>query len=239
MKRFIARRLMQGVVLLFMVATIVFFLGRLTGNPVDLMLPEDATAEDRAQLTQTLGLDGPLSEQFLIFIGKALHGDLGTSIRMKQPAAEAFFDRLPNTLVLLPWALLLGMGLGIPLGVVAALHRGGFLDRAAGTVAVLGVAMPSFWLGVLLIFVFSVELGWLPSSRMGGPEHYILPVITLGTFLVAGFMRITRSAMLEVLSEDYVRTARAKGVPWNVVIWRHALRNALIPFVSTAWNSNG
>jgi len=129
MKRFIARRLMQGVVLLFMVATIVFFLGRLTGNPVDLMLPEDATAEDRAQLTQTLGLDGPLSDQFLIFIGKALHGDLGTSIRMKQPAAEAFFDRLPNTLLLLPWALLLGMGLGIPLGVVAALHRGGWLDR--------------------------------------------------------------------------------------------------------------
>src|SRR5687767_4547604 len=164
MKRFIARRLMQGVVLLFMVATIVFFLGRLTGNPVDLMLPEDATAEDRAQLTQTLGLDGPLSEQFLIFFGRALHGDLGTSIRMKQPAVEAFFDRLPNTLVLIPWALLLGMMLGIPLGVVAALHRGGWLDRAAGTVAVLGVAMPSFWLGVLLIFVFSVELGWLPSK---------------------------------------------------------------------------
>jgi ABC-type dipeptide/oligopeptide/nickel transport system permease component len=234
MKRFIARRLMQGVVLLFMVATIVFFLGRLTGNPVDLMLPEDATAEDRAQLTQTLGLDGPLSEQFLIFIGKALHGDLGTSIRMKQPAAEAFFDRLPNTLVLLPWALLLGMGLGIPLGVVAALNRGGWLDRAAGTVAVLGVAMPSFWLGVLLIFVFSVELGWLPSSRMGGPQHYVLPVITLGTFLVAGFMRITRSAMLEVMESEFVKLARIKGLSETTVIWKHCLRNALIP-VLTLW----
>ena len=161
MKRYIARRLMQGVVLLFMVATIVFFLGRLTGNPVDLMLPEDATAEDRAALTQTLGLDGPILDQYAIFVGKAMHGDLGMSIRMKQPAAEAFFDRLPNTLVLIPWAILLGMMLGIPLGVVAAVHRGGMLDRAAGTVAVLGVAMPSFWLGVLLIFVFSVELGWL------------------------------------------------------------------------------
>ena len=106
MKRYIARRLMQGVALLFVVATIVFILGRLTGNPVDLMLPEDATAEDRAQLTQTLGLDGSLTDQFLIFVGKALHGDLGTSIRMKQPAVEAFFDRLPNTLVLIPWALL-------------------------------------------------------------------------------------------------------------------------------------
>jgi peptide/nickel transport system permease protein len=234
MKRFIARRLMQGVVLLFMVATIVFFLGRLTGNPVDLMLPEDATAEDRAHLVQTLGLDGTLGDQFLIFVGKALHGDLGTSIRMKQPAVEAFFDRLPNTLVLLPWALLLGMMLGIPLGVVAALHRGGWLARAAGTVAVLGVAMPSFWLGVLLIFVFSVELGWLPSSRMGGPEHYILPVITLGTFLVAGFMRITRSAMLEVMESEFVKLARIKGLSETTVIWKHCLRNALIP-VLTLW----
>ena len=166
MKRYIARRLMQGAVLLCMVATIVFFLGRLTGNPVDLMLPEGATPEDRAALVEALGLDGSLGEQFAIFVGKALHGDLGTSIRMRQPAAEAFFDRLPNTLMLLPWALLLGMLAGIPLGVVAALNRGGMLDRAAGTVAVLGVAMPSFWLGILLIFVFSVELGWLPSSRM-------------------------------------------------------------------------
>src|SRR5690349_9018640 len=139
MKRFIARRLMQGVILLFMVATIVFFLGRLTGNPVDLMLPEDATAEDRAALIKTLGLDEPLFDQFVIFVTRAVQGDLGQSIRMKQPAAEAFFNRLPNTLVLIPWALLLGMATGIPLGVLAALNRGGLLDRLAGTVAVLGV----------------------------------------------------------------------------------------------------
>ena len=234
MKRYIARRLMQGAVLLCMVATIVFFLGRLTGNPVDLMLPEGSTPEDRAALVETLGLDGSLGEQFAIFVGKALHGDLGTSIRMRQPAAEAFFDRLPNTLVLLPWALLLGMAAGIPLGVVAALNRGGMLDRAAGTVAVLGVAMPSFWLGILLIFVFSVELGWLPSGRMGGPEHFVLPVITLGTFLVAGFMRITRSAMLEVMESEFVKLARIKGLSETTVIWKHCLRNALIP-VLTLW----
>jgi len=234
MKRYIARRLMQGVILLFMVATIVFFLGRLTGNPVDLMLPEDATAEDRTALIQTLGLDGSLLDQYAIFVGKAVHGDLGMSIRMKQPASEAFFDRLPNTLVLIPWAILLGMMLGIPLGVVAALNRGGMIDRAAGTVAVLGVAMPSFWLGVLLIFVFSVELGWLPSGRMGGPSHYVLPVITLGTFLVAGFMRITRSAMLEVMESEFVKLARIKGLSEAVVIWKHCLRNALIP-VLTLW----
>ncbi|MBL6618080.1 MAG: ABC transporter permease [Reyranella sp.] len=234
MKRYIARRLMQGVALLFVVATIVFILGRLTGNPVDLMLPEDATAEDRANLTRALDLDGTLTDQFLIFAGKALHGDLGTSIRMKQPAVQVFFDRLPNTLALIPWALLLGMALGIPLGVVAALHRGSWLDRAAGTVAVLGIAMPSFWLGILLIFVFSVELGWLPSSRMGGPEHYVLPVITLGTFLVAGFMRITRSAMLEVMESEFVKLARIKGLSETTVIWKHCLRNALIP-VLTLW----
>ena len=197
MKRYIARRLMQGVVLLFVVATIVFILGRLTGNPVDLMLPEDPTTEDRANLTRQLGLDGSLTDQFLIFAGRALHGDLGTSIRMKQPAAQAFFDRLPNTLMLIPWALLLGMALGI-----------------------------------LLIFVFSVELGWLPSSRMGGPEHYILPVITLGTFLVAGFMRITRSAMLEVMESEFVKLARIKGLSETTVIWKHCLRNALIPVLT-------
>jgi peptide/nickel transport system permease protein len=234
MKRFIARRLMQGVILLVMVATIVFFLGRLTGNPVDLMLPEDATAEDRANLVKTLGLDAPIFDQFVIFITRAVQGDLGQSIRMKQPAVEAFFDRLPNTLAIIPWALLLGMACGIPLGVVAALNRGGMLDRLAGTVAVLGVAMPSFWLGVLLIFVFSVELGWLPSSRMGGPAHYVLPVITLGTFLVAGFMRITRSAMLEVMDSEFVKLARIKGLSETTVIWKHCLRNALIP-VLTLW----
>lgn len=234
MKRYIVQRLMQGAVLLVLVAMIVFFLGRLTGNPLDLMLPEDATAEDRAALASTLGLDGSLFEQLVIFVKNALQGDLGNSIRMKQPAVEAFFDRLPNTLVLFPWAILLGMALGIPLGVVAALNRGSMLDRAAGTVAVLGIAMPSFWLGVLLIFVFSVELGWLPSGRMGGPAHYILPVITLGAFLVAGFMRITRSAMLDVMDSEFIKLARIKGLSEGVVIWKHCLRNALIP-VLTLW----
>ena len=234
MKRYIARRLLQGLVLLCLVASIVFFLGRLTGNPADLMLPEDATAEDRAALIQVLGLDGPLHEQFFIFVRNALHGDLGMSIRMRQPAVEAFFSRLPNTLAIMPWAILLAMAVGIPLGVIAALHRGSWIDRAAGAVAVLGVAMPSFWLGVLLIFVFSVELGWLPSGRMGGPSHYVLPVITLGAFLIAGFMRLVRSAMLEVMDSEYIKLARIKGLSEGTVIWKHGLRNALIP-VLTLW----
>ncbi len=234
MKRYIGNRLLQGIVLLFLIATIVFFLGRLTGNPVDLMLPEDATAEDRLSLIKALGLDGPWYLQYLTFIGNALHGDLGTSIHMREATVQVFFSRLPNTLIIIPWAILLAMAVGIPLGVVAALNRGNLLDRAAGTIAVFGIAMPSFWLGVLLIFVFSIQLGWLPSGRMGGPDHFVLPVITLAAFLIAGFMRIVRSSMLEVMGSEYVKLARIKGLNEWVVVWKHCLRNALIP-VLTLW----
>ena len=234
MKRYIVHRLLQGIVLLFMVATVVFFLGRLTGNPVDLMLPEDATPEDRISMIRALGLDGSLWQQYVIFIGDALQGDLGNSIRMRQPAVEAFFSRLPNTLAIIPWAILLAMCIGIPLGVIASLNRGNILDRVAGGVAVMGIATPSFWLGIVLIFVFSVELGWLPSGRMGGPEHYVLPVITLAVFLIAGFMRLVRSSMLEVMDSEFVKLARIKGLHEGVVIWKHCLRNALIP-VLTLW----
>lgn len=234
MGRFIARRLSQGVLLLFLVAAVVFILGRLTGSPVDLMLPEDATAEDRARMIEALGLDGPWHTQFLTFIGNALQGDLGTSIRMRQPAVDVFLSRLPNTLAIIPWALLLAMVVGIPLGVLAALNRGNLIDRTAGTIAVLGIATPNFWLGIVLIFVFSVELGWLPSGRMGGPDHYILPVITLGTFLTAGFMRLARSSMLDVMESEFVKLARIKGLSETVVIWKHCLRNALIPLL-TLW----
>ena len=234
MSRFVVHRLLQGIVLLFLVAAIVFFLGRLTGNPVDLMLPEGSPPEDRVAMIKALGLDGPLYRQFLIFLGHALHGDLGTSIRMREPTVEVFFSRLPNTLAILPWSILLAMAVGIPLGVVAALNRGNLVDRTAGAIAVLGIATPSFWLGVVLIFVFSVQLGWLPSGRMGGPEHYVLPVITLGSFLIAGFMRLVRSSMLDVMGSEFVKLARIKGLSEGVVIWKHCLRNALIP-VLTLW----
>jgi peptide/nickel transport system permease protein len=233
-KRYLFSRLLQGIVVLFLVATIVFFLGRLTGNPVDLMLPEGATPEDRLTMIRALGLDGSIVHQFLIFIGNALHGDLGTSIRMREPTVDVFFSRLPNTLAIIPWAILLAMAVGIPLGVLAALNRGNMVDRAAGTIAVLGIATPSFWLGVVLIFVFSVQLGWLPSGRMGGPAHYVLPVVTLGSFLIAGFMRLVRSSMLDVMGSEFVKLARIKGLSEVVVIWKHCLRNALIP-VLTLW----
>ena len=234
MQRFIFRRLLQGLVLLVLVATIVFFLGRLTGNPVDLILPEDALEEERVALIKTLGLEGPLHVQFGIFIANALRGDLGTSIRHREPAVKVFFSRLPNTLKIVPGAMALALILAIPLGILAALHRGSLIDRLSGTLAVLGIATPNFWLGILLIYVFSVQLGWLPSARMGGFAHYILPTITLGTFLVAGYMRLIRSSMLEVLDSEFVKLARIKGLSETIVVWKHCLRNALIP-VLTLW----
>jgi ABC-type dipeptide/oligopeptide/nickel transport system permease component len=232
MQRYIVQRLAQGIVLLFMVAAIVFFLGRFTGNPVDLMLPEDATEEDRQDMIQRLGLDRPASQQFALFILRAVQGDLGDSIRYRQPAVAVFFSRLPNTLKLVPAAMIVALIMAIPLGILSAVHRGSIIDRISGTVAVLGIATPNFWLGILLIYIFSVQLGWLPSARMGGLRHFILPTITLGTFLVAGFMRLIRSSMLEVLDSEFVKLARIKGVAETIVVWKHCLRNALIPVLT-------
>jgi peptide/nickel transport system permease protein len=232
MQRYIVQRLLQGLLLLFMVAAIVFFLGRFTGNPVDLMLPEDATEADRLALIETLGLDKPYHEQFVRFVRNVLRGDLGTSIRYRRPVVEIFFSRLPNTLKLVPGTMVVALGLALPLGMLAAIYRGSFIDKMAGGLAVLGIATPNFWLGIILIYVFSVHLRWLPSARIGGAAHYVLPTITLGTFLVAGFMRLIRSSMLEVLDSEFIKLARLKGLPEVVVVVRHALRNALIPVLT-------
>lgn len=234
MGRFIVQRLLQAAVLVVLVATVVFFLGRLTGNPADLLLPEDASEADRVAMIKTLGLDRPLHEQYFAFAGDALQGDLGTSIRYQETVVSSFLSRLPNTLLLATPSMIIATLLAVPLGVFSALRRGQTLDRVAGTVAVLGIATPNFWLGIMLIFLFSVELGWLPSGRMGGPEHYILPAVTLGTFLVAGFMRLIRSSMLEILDSEFIKMARIKGLSEMRVIWKHCLRNALIP-VLTLW----
>jgi peptide/nickel transport system permease protein len=234
MGRFIVQRLLQAAVLVVLVATVVFFLGRLTGNPADLLLPEDASEADRVAMIKTLGLDRPLHEQYIAFAADALQGDLGTSIRYQETVVSSFMSRLPNTIMLATPSMIIAVLLAVPLGVLSALRRGQILDRVAGTIAVLGIATPNFWLGIMLIFLFSVELGWLPSGRMGGPEHYVLPAITLGTFLVAGFMRLIRSSMLEILDSEFVKMARIKGLSEMRVIWKHCLRNALIP-VLTLW----
>lgn len=234
MGRFVFQRLIQSIIMVVLVATLVFFLGRLTGNPADLILPEDATEEDRQAVIETLGLDRPIHEQFMIFAANALRGDLGTSMRFHESATEMFFSRLPNTLYLSVPAMLVAVLMAVPLGVISALRRGGLIDKISGMIAVLGIATPNFWLGILLIFVFSVQLGWLPSGRMDGWQSYVLPSITLGTFLVAGFMRLIRSSMLEILDSEFVKLARIKGLSENTVIWKHCLRNALIP-VLTLW----
>jgi peptide/nickel transport system permease protein len=231
-QRYIVRRLLQGALLLVILALIVFALARVTGNPADLLLREDATQEDRAHLLKALGLDRPLHEQLIVFLGGAVRGDLGQSIRYRKPAVDVFFERLPNTLTLVPLALFGAVIMAIPLGMLAAVYRGTLLDRAANAVAVLGVATPSFWLGIVLIYVFSIQLGWLPSARMGSPAHYVLPAITLGAFLVAGMTRLVRSSVLEVLDSEFVKLARLKGVSELTVLWKHCLRNALIPVVT-------
>ncbi len=229
MQRFILRRVAQSVLLLFVLALIIFALARVSGNPADLLLREDATQEDRAHLLRALGLDRPVHEQLYLFLAGAVRGDLGESIRYRKPAAEVFFERLPNTLQLLPLAMVGALVVAIPLGVLAAVYRGTIVDKISGAVAVLGIATPSFWLGIVLIYVFSIKLGLLPSSRMGGPSHYVLPAITLGLFLVAGMMRLVRSSLLEVMGSEFVKLARLKGLSQTVVIWKHCLRNALIP----------
>jgi peptide/nickel transport system permease protein len=196
------------------------------------MLPEDATPEDRVALIKTLGLDRPYHEQFFIFFANALRGDLGTSIRYREPVVQIFFNRLPNTLKLLPATMGLALVVAIPLGILAAIYRGTVIDKLASGMAVFGIATPSFWLGIVLIYIFSVQLGWLPSARMGSFAHFILPTITLGTFLVAGFMRLIRSSMLEVLDSEFVKLARLKGLSEFVVVMKHCLRNALIPVLT-------
>ena len=232
MQRFIARRVVQSLGVLVVLALVVFALARVTGNPADLLLPEDATRDDREHLLKALGLDRPLHEQLVKFVAGALHGDLGTSIRYRRPAVELFLERLPNTLTLVPLALISAVVIAIPLGLLAAVYRGTIVDRLSGAIAVLGIATPSFWLGIILIYVFSIQLGWLPSARMGGPAHYVLPTITLAAFLVAGMMRLVRSSVLEILDTEYVKLARIKGLSQTVVIWKHCLRNALIPVVT-------
>jgi len=231
-QRFIARRVVQSLGVLVVLALVVFALARVTGNPADLLLPEDASRDDREHLLKALGLDRPVHEQLVVFLGGALHGDLGTSIRYRKPAVEVFLERLPNTLTLVPLALVSAVVIAIPLGLLAAVYRGTIIDRVSGAIAVLGIATPSFWLGIILIYVFSIKLGWLPSARMGGPAHYVLPTITLAAFLVAGMMRLVRSSVLEILDTEFVKLARIKGLSQTVVLWKHCLRNALIPVVT-------
>jgi len=231
---YVGRRILAVVPVLFGVTLAVFsMLFLVPGDPVKIMLAEFVTTPDQiAQMRAQLHLDEPVIQQYGRFVGNALRGDLGVSIRSRRPVAAEITENIGSTGQLALASMLVAIGLGVPLGLLAALGRNSWLDVAAMVVALLGVAMPSFWLGFLLIFVFSLHLGWLPATGGGDLLHLVMPAVALGMIAAAIIARLTRSSMLEVLGQDYVRTARAKGLGSGSVIVRHALRNALIPVVT-------
>ena len=232
MKSYVLRRLWQAVLVLFGVSVVVFAILHLTGDPAALLLPPDATAEDIARFRNAMGFDDPWIVQYGRFLKGAIHGNFGESLRHGEPAMELVLERLPATFQLAGAGLLLALCLAVPAGIVSAVKRNTVIDYFSTVVALLGQAMPTFWLGIMLILVFSVHFNWLPSSGRGDLQHLVLPAVTLGLFTTARITRLTRSGMLEVLGQDYIRTARAKGVSEQPVVWKHALKNASIPIVT-------
>lgn len=232
MSRYLAFRLGQGIVALLVASIVIFMLARLSGNPLHVLLPEDAGEKEREQMARYLGLDKPLPEQYWIFIRKAAMGDLGTSLWLRRPVMEVVLERTMATIKLACAAALASLLIALPGGVIAAVKRDRWQDVVAKAFAIFGQSVPTFWLGIVLIQIFAVQLRWLPAGGYRGIETWILPAITLGWHFTAGVLRLTRSAMLDILSSDYVRLARIKGVTERQVIWKHALRNALIPVVT-------
>ena len=234
MWHYLAGRLAQTMLSMLVVISIVFVLTRLSGNPVDLLLDVNATEQDRAILMHYLGLDQPLPVQYLIYVKNIALGDFGNSVLTRRPVTEHIWERLPATAELGFVAMALSVLIGVPLGMYSAVRRGGALDTGARVFAVLGQSMPAFWLGLMLILLFGVVLGVLPAGGRGGIQHIILPAFTLGYFTSAAILRLTRSAMLEVLASDYIKFARLKGLHEQVVLWKHGLKNALLPVVTFA-----
>jgi peptide/nickel transport system permease protein len=232
MQKYIIRRFFQSMVALLALSMLIFLMSRLTGDPVLLMLPDDATKEDIEQLRHALGLDRPLHVQYWVFISKAVQGDFGRSIKGQMPVIDMIAERLPNSIKLAAVALGIAVLLSFPLGVLAAVNRGTALDTLANIVAILGQSLPQFWVGIVLIQLFAVRLRWLPVAGVGSFSHYVLPAFTLGWFVVAGMMRLLRSSMLDVMGSEFVKLARIKGLPEQTVIWKHALRNAFIPVLT-------
>ena len=229
MQRFLIRRLITTVIVLLAVSVIVFVMARAAGDPRLLMLDETSTQEDYERLGVVLGLDKHPVQQYLIFMKSVLRGDFGRSIKERRPVKDAIWERIPATLHLGLVAFVFSVVVGVPLGILSSVKRGGILDKMGKLVALIGQSAPSFWLGIMLIFLFAVRLEWVPPSGRHDWNSVILPAITLGWFSVAANLRLVRSAMLEVLDSEYIKLARAKGVPEKTIIWKHALRNALIP----------
>jgi ABC-type dipeptide/oligopeptide/nickel transport system permease component len=216
------------------ISVISFFFIHLSGDPVMLMLPGDASHAEIEALREQMGFNDPLYEQYLRFAWQALRGKFGNSLYYKVPAMELILERLPASLELAVAAMLIALVVAVPVGIISAVRRGSLLDMGSMLGALFGLSMPHFWLGIMMILLFSVELGWLPTSGRGSLAQLVMPSIALGLSLTAMFARLTRSVMLEVLSLDYIRTARSKGLKEWIVISKHALKNALIPIVTVA-----
>ncbi|MBI4537871.1 MAG: ABC transporter permease [candidate division NC10 bacterium] len=234
MLRLFLGRVTEATAALFLLSAVVFAASRLTGNPLDLLLGPGATREDYARLNHALGLDRTLGIQYGIFLLNALRGDLGTSFRSGESVVAVLSQHLLASAILAAAAIGLTWLAGIPFGVWAAQHRGTPVDASVKLPSLLGQSMPSFWVGLLLIEVFAVKLGWLPSGTNQGALNVILPAFTLALFGIAGIARLLRSSLLEVLDSEFVTVARAKGMPEVTVIWKHALKNAMFPVVSFA-----
>ncbi|OUM90081.1 ABC transporter permease [Caldibacillus debilis] len=241
MGKYILKRLFDLVPTLFAVAIITFIITRIIpGDPASVMLGPQASVEDVKELREELGLNDPLHVQFFHYMKDLLTGDLGVSLTYNEPVIGLILERFPNTLILSFSALLIAILIGVPAGIIAAYKQNSLIDYAVMLVSLIGVSMPIFWLGVMLVLYFSVHLGWLPATGMGSPEdgmlsflkYLILPSITLATIPMANFARITRSSMLEVISQEYIKTARAKGLSEFLVVCKHAFKNALTPILT-------
>lgn len=232
MGRYLLTRLGHAVLVLFCVATVVFFLVRISGDPVAILLPPDATPAQAHQLRVSLGLDRPLLTQYADFLGGVVHGDLGDSLFFHAPALSVITDRLPATLELAAAALVIALALAVPAGILAAVRRGSAVDSGVMSLVLLGQCTPAFWVGILMILLFAVTLRVLPASGIGGLQHLILPAVTLSLYSTAIIARLLRSSLIDVLGEDYIRTARAKGASPMRVILGHGMRNASLPVVT-------
>ncbi|HBH00383.1 MAG: ABC transporter permease [Candidatus Rokubacteria bacterium RBG_16_73_20] len=234
MRAYIASRLAQTALVVFLSLSVVFGMVRLSGDPVLLFMPMDIQAKDVDEFRQRLGFNDPLAVQYARFVAGAARGDFGESLRYQQDAMGLVLERVPATLLLGSTALLLTLVVAVPLGVVSAVRRDSLLDHLGTLATVLGQATPGFWLGLMMIYLFSVQLRWLPTGGRGTLAHLVMPSIVLAAFFAARIARLTRSAVLDVLGEDYVLTARAKGLGEGRVIGKHTLRNSAIPIVTLA-----
>jgi peptide/nickel transport system permease protein len=234
MKRFIIRRLGYSLLSLFLLSVTIFFFVRVTGDPAVLLVEPGASKADLDAIRHQFGLDRALPVQYWDFISHLVRGDFGQSFYYRTPVLDLYLSRLPNSLLLAVAAMAISLLIGIPTGIIAAVRVNRWWDNVGKVFALLGLSLPSFWIGLVLILFFSVYLGWLPSSGAGTPLHVIMPAFALGWYFAAAHMRLTRSSMLDVLGSEYVKLARLKGLPEALVITKHAFKNALIPVLTLA-----